>query len=194
MIMNKTQKGFAALEAVLILIILITVGGVGWYVVHTKHQTDKILAQSDKISQSAPSGSLKSSPGIQTQRHLTLKEWGVSAPYNGVLNLKYSIANNTASFSSVEFDNATNGKCSDYGGAIEKLGPNDIYQTGTTASEVIKDQNPPPYSIVNGYYYIYVHSQALCPAISDPNSAAGTLQSSTNDAVKSTTTKLSAVP
>jgi hypothetical protein len=56
-LMNKVkfnQKGFAALESLLILVIIGLIGGVGWYVVHTKHQTDKILSQADKISQSAP--------------------------------------------------------------------------------------------------------------------------------------------
>lgn len=52
--MNKTQKGFAVLESLLILVIIAIIGGIGWYAVHTKHQTDKILSQADKISQTTP--------------------------------------------------------------------------------------------------------------------------------------------
>ena len=59
--MVKNQKGFAVLESLLILIIITTIGGISWYAIHTKHQTDKILSQADKISQSVPSVSQKKS-------------------------------------------------------------------------------------------------------------------------------------
>jgi hypothetical protein len=48
------QKGFAVLEGFLILVIIAVISGIGWYAIHTKHQTDKILSQADKISQSTP--------------------------------------------------------------------------------------------------------------------------------------------
>jgi hypothetical protein len=56
------QKGFAALEGLLILVIIAVIGGIGWYAVHTKHQTDKILSQADKISQSTPASKSASHP------------------------------------------------------------------------------------------------------------------------------------
>jgi hypothetical protein len=56
----NTQKGFAALEGFLILVIIAVISGIGWYAIHTKHQTDKILSQADKISQSTPVKSTKS--------------------------------------------------------------------------------------------------------------------------------------
>lgn len=37
------QSGFSAVETVLVLVILVIIGFVGWYVVHTKHNTDKDL-------------------------------------------------------------------------------------------------------------------------------------------------------
>lgn len=55
--MKKTQKGFALLETLLILIVIGILGAVGWYALHTKHQTDQILSQADKISQSTPAES-----------------------------------------------------------------------------------------------------------------------------------------
>jgi hypothetical protein len=55
MIKVKNQQGFAVLESLLILVIIAIIGGIGWYAIHTKHQTDKILSQADKISQSTPS-------------------------------------------------------------------------------------------------------------------------------------------
>ncbi|MGH7156560.1 MAG: hypothetical protein ACREGG_00355 [Candidatus Saccharimonadales bacterium] len=54
---NNSQKGFAVVESLLILVIIAVIVGIGWYAWHTKHQTDKILSQADKISQSAPTAS-----------------------------------------------------------------------------------------------------------------------------------------
>jgi hypothetical protein len=77
----KAQKGFAALESLLILVIIAIIGGIGWYAIHTKHQTDKILAQADKISQSTPALSKKSTPTSlntnSTPAYLVIKEWGI---------------------------------------------------------------------------------------------------------------------
>jgi hypothetical protein len=63
------QKGFAALEGFLILVIITVVGGIGWYAIHTKHQTDKILSQADKISQS--SATLKDNPVYDKQKTIS---------------------------------------------------------------------------------------------------------------------------
>jgi uncharacterized protein (UPF0333 family) len=51
--MNKTQKGFAALEALLILILVAIIGGTGYYVWHSQKQTDKTSTDTLKASQSS---------------------------------------------------------------------------------------------------------------------------------------------
>ncbi|HET9850615.1 MAG TPA: hypothetical protein VFP35_03265 [Candidatus Saccharimonadales bacterium] len=48
----KRQSGFAALEALLILIIIAIIGGTGYYVWHSKNQTDKILNSTTNTSSS----------------------------------------------------------------------------------------------------------------------------------------------
>lgn len=75
------QKGFAVLESFLIMVIIVVVSGVGWYAIHTKHQTDRILAQADKISQNTPI-SKKSTKNTQSsipfnQKYLIVNELGV---------------------------------------------------------------------------------------------------------------------
>lgn len=87
--MNKNQRGFAILEGFLILIIIVVVAGVGWYTIHTKHQTDKILSQADKISQNTPVSSTKmNSAGSNqtTTSYLVVKEWGVRFKTSSVTN------------------------------------------------------------------------------------------------------------
>jgi len=43
---HKDQKGFSAVEAVLLLVVVGLIGFVGWYVWHSKNQTDKVLTTS----------------------------------------------------------------------------------------------------------------------------------------------------
>jgi len=52
--MNKTQKGFAVLELILLLIIVLVIGGTGWYVIKSKNQTSQILDITDKTNLSTP--------------------------------------------------------------------------------------------------------------------------------------------
>lgn len=51
--MRRDQKGFTALEGLLILVILGTIGFVGWYVYNAKTKTNKLLSATANISTSA---------------------------------------------------------------------------------------------------------------------------------------------
>jgi hypothetical protein len=48
--MKKTQAGFAAIEAILILVILSIIGGVGYYVLHSANTANKNLSNVDSSS------------------------------------------------------------------------------------------------------------------------------------------------
>jgi type II secretory pathway pseudopilin PulG len=48
--MNKNQKGFSAVEALLLLVIVGMLGGVGWYVWHAQKQADKTYSQTANSS------------------------------------------------------------------------------------------------------------------------------------------------
>jgi len=75
--MTKNQKGFAVLETFLILTIVTIIAGVCWYVIHTKHQSDKILSQADKISSNTPIVSNKFTSDSAANTYLVIKEWGI---------------------------------------------------------------------------------------------------------------------
>ena len=185
------QTGFAALEAILILIIVAVIGGIGWYAVHTKHQTDRILSQADKISQSTPVKKISSStPGNE----IVIKEWGIGAPYTGKLSLHYSIKSDFATFWSDEGNAATQGKCMDYMGGIQRYLPSDnvIGRDGPTAEQDAK-ANPGSYTHLGNYYYIFRHSQALCPDENENNTAAINLLGDTSNAVRDLSTHLQLV-
>lgn len=53
--MNKTQKGFALIEGLLIILILAIIGFGGYYVWHSQKQTDNSLTQANQVSQSKTS-------------------------------------------------------------------------------------------------------------------------------------------
>jgi len=83
---NEKPKSFAVFETVLILVVVVVISGIGWFALHTKHQTDKILFQADKISQSTP---------------VTSKNIAASSPTKTKVNpfATYELANKAVSFS-----------------------------------------------------------------------------------------------
>ncbi len=183
------QKGFALVEGLLILVILAAIGGVGYYV----YQANNDATDTQNAAQTAANSA---TPPKTKTNYVAIKEWSVRSPYDGKLDLSYTIKDNGADFSSKQLSDATNGGCVGYGGHIVRYMPNEEYGVGgETASQVAKDPNASvTYKVVGSYYYFFVHDQSLCPDISDPNSAAAKLQSQTEDAVKALVPKLTAAP
>lgn len=62
---NSNQKGFAAVEALLIFVIVAMIAGVGYYVWHSNKQTNATLDAASKSAQSSPSKVPKSSAEIK---------------------------------------------------------------------------------------------------------------------------------
>jgi len=52
--MRHLQKGFAAQEGLLILIIIAIIGGTGWYVLHSKNSANSVYKAADKVSSEQP--------------------------------------------------------------------------------------------------------------------------------------------
>jgi uncharacterized protein (UPF0333 family) len=57
--MHKNQKGFAHIESLLLLIIVVIITGIGWYVWHAQSQANKSLADADNASNSIISSKKK---------------------------------------------------------------------------------------------------------------------------------------
>jgi hypothetical protein len=190
--MNKTQKGFAVLEGLLLLVVVGMVSGTGWYAIHTKHQTDKILSQSEKTSQTVPSPSRAGA----TQKYIVISKWGVKGLYDGNLHIKAnpeivdSAGVHYVGFSSMELD-ASDPLCKstgNYGGIITRYAASEHYlvgdgelDSGQTAAEYAKALDKSTYGHVDNYYYFYEHSQAACGQSQSSND----IQGQTSDAVKS---------
>jgi predicted negative regulator of RcsB-dependent stress response len=61
--MKKNQKGFSAVEAVLILVIVGLIGFVGWYVWHSKNNIDNSYKKTSELNSSVSTA--QSSKGIR---------------------------------------------------------------------------------------------------------------------------------
>ena len=134
---------------------------------------------------------------------MTIKEWGIRAPYDGPLTLEYKVGTDVNGVSSADFTSKqlldANKGCSEFGGGIIRYAPNDKVgedpnSKSPTATEFFKTEDKSSYAYINGYYYIFKHDQSLCSAINSASDPAAGIQSQTNDAVKSLIPKLVVIP
>jgi hypothetical protein len=80
--MKKNQKGFGAIEGLLILVITIIIGFAGWYVWHTKNNTNSTY--------SSTANTTKSSSGTKSIAPNPYTGWKTySSPLNSGLSFKY---------------------------------------------------------------------------------------------------------
>ena len=176
--MKTKQKGFAVLESLLIIVIIAVIGGIGWYALHTKHQTDKILSQADKISQSTPVNQSKqtstSSP-TSSKKPLNIKEWGVQSQYSSPVDIIYTIKTDDigevwAQISSSQLT-AADSECdttSQLGGIIVRIKAGENLRgpagqdTGQSVEAAISSGVLSEYSHVGDYYYYFQRPEATC--------------------------------
>lgn len=186
------QKGFSAVEALLVIIILLLIGFTGYYVWHSQHETNKTYASAAKTAQSSAGKQAADTTGT-----VVIKEWGVEAPYSGSLSLSYAIGQgtdtNSAAFSSTQLTNAST-DCIGRGGAITRYSGDadatNLGGDGKTIAQYAMALDKSAYAHIGNYYYFFVHDQAAC---GDNPSATQSLQQQTNSAVKTLVPKLKAV-
>lgn len=76
------QKGFTAVEGLLIVLILVVIGAVGYMVYHNDHKAKTI--STTNTSTTKPTTTAKTTTITQpTQKYITIAAWGVRVPYSG---------------------------------------------------------------------------------------------------------------
>jgi hypothetical protein len=186
------QRGFSVVEALLVIIVLLLIGFIGYYVWHSQHQANKTYSSAGKTAQSSPKKAAIDNSGM-----VVLKEWGVEAPYNGTLSLSYAIGEGTdatsASFSSSQLTSASP-DCIGRGGAVARYSGSDdasnLGGNGQTVAQYASSADKSTYAHVGDYYYFFVHDQGAC---GDDPTTTSSLQQQTNDAVKALVPKLKAI-
>lgn len=147
----STQQGFAVLEVILIIVILAILGFTGWYVMHSKQQTDATLTKST-TTQTAPLTRVgKSSDGV-----LTIKQWKVKMTVGselGTVNYTYEPSTNAMKLSS-DLQKTLPSSCS-----YAKNSPWEVSRT-QAAKEDASDKTAD--ILVDGYYYHLAYPQTGC--------------------------------
>jgi hypothetical protein len=198
--LSKTEKGFTAVEGLLIILILLVIGGIGYMVYHNNHKTNTttVSTTATKTPSSSSTKSTKSS-----QKYFTITQWGIKAPYNGNLSLEYSIASSNgqtyAQLSSSQLD-ASDPECQsdgNDGGIITRYSSTDTVQnqdgtdSGLTPAQYFSkyDISPSTYAHVGDYYYWYSHPQSACGS----SQASENIQTQTDNAFKAIVPELKSV-
>ena len=103
--LSKHQQGFAAVEAILIVIVLGIIGFTGWFVYHSKQSTDKTLNQASTTTQTAgqkksslkgPSYAQQSATQVApaskaaTITYLNVPEWGLKISFPDADKVTYT--------------------------------------------------------------------------------------------------------
>jgi hypothetical protein len=194
--MKKNQYGFAAVEAVIIVVVLAVVAGLGWYVYKSNQKDDKktTTSQNDSDTADTKNPGTNQESDVKDGNYVTISAWGVRAPYEGEQKLTYKLSDDKriAYFGSEQLT-ALDAACSTArgGGMIQRFASSDrtwVDGSGPTAEEAAKTDSS--YQKVGNYYYHFTHEQSGC---GDTDKTAA-LQQQVNDLVKTLTSKLVTTP
>ncbi len=168
------SQGFGTIETLLSIIAIALVVFVGYYVYHSNQVASQTYSTASNIAQSNP---VKQSGIISTNKagntFITIKEWGVKAPYTGTSSLSYKITgdaakdgSSVAQFSSVALHTAAP-TCATGGGTIQRYKPDANASEGGlvdnfTAADRAAQSDKSTYAFVGGYYYFYAGAQSAC--------------------------------
>jgi len=174
------QKGFAAVEAVLIVIVIALVGGSGYFVWRAQKNVNTAYNAASKVAQSTPEKvTKKASTTAQTQKYLVIEEWGVRMKLSTQLADAYYVINSdtpTSAYLSTRSLVAAAPDC-----AADKVSVAAIYRL-TDSEQQQATSNPDSGNIpgnvhIGDYWYGIVSAQAGC--FDDSNNAAKTLWNTT---------------
>lgn len=189
---KQNSLGFTAVEGLLILVVILLVGFVGYYVATAKQKTNQTLNNANSANQST--ASVNNGKASLQNGYFTIKEWGVRAKYSSKIELQYKVKNtgslNYAEFSSAQLASAKPTVCdiSTAGGIIDRFKPNDHWynEDGTDSGKTVQQEvvaSSLTYKKVGQYYYVYKNPQVVC-------GSEQALQKQTTDSVKSVLSKL----
>lgn len=163
------QKGFTALETVLIIVVLAVIGGAGYYVYHQNHKTKTAQTQNSASKTDSTASSQASKPASKT-KYLSIKEWGVQAPVTNGDTLTYKFdSGSQATAMIISQKLSQNYDCKTYGaGGISRYKGTDpasdsglTAKSGQTVAQYAQTASL-TYKHLGDYYYFFDHDQAAC--------------------------------
>ena len=189
---KNNEPGFGTIEIILILVIIVLIGAVGWLVYkgHNKQANLNNTAQANSNkANGGKGGGAGGDQGPQTGPAKTevflITEWKLSAtipapPEDAALiQYKLSTVNGQAAayFTTQELIDSDKSDCTaDHapGGIVLKAMPTDHYyspadgtDTGQTVAQALQSGAASPYKQVGSYDYWYSHPQGICSTASN---------------------------
>ena len=169
---KMNQKGFAAVEAVLIVVILAIIGGTGYYVYHTNKKSNDTLNSASQVAASSPgkiskkkqSGSARQTAAPLTQQYLVIKGWGVEIPLSsGIKDAYYVFDSSGHAKLGTRSLTAMSAMCAPDKIGVSLLSRQTIATHNTNAQQSEPSWDHPVYPTkIGNYYYGITHAQAAC--------------------------------
>jgi hypothetical protein len=166
--MNKTQNGFAVIESLLILVIVAIIGGTGWFVWHSKQQTDKTLSETGNSQAVNPSKKTPATVSTSTsQKYLTIKEWSVKVPLTSAdSDAYYVIKTDRPDTAYLSLQKYKGTECAADNTSIGAYFRFTKDQKDDLNGNTLLSENPGAPKVGN-YYFGAIHAQAACSTTSD---------------------------
>jgi len=193
--LSKNNRGFSAVEALIVLVVLALLGFAGWFVYHKQHEkNDKKTTtnSSSKSTNDTSKDASKDSTKDQTE-YFTVSEWGVRAAYTASDRFTYKLSDGNKMLTAISKElAAADSGCSTFGaGQISRMQGSDFATAdgqgpGQTVEQAAA-QNPNTYVKVGNYYYMFRHSQSACGSVDVAT------QNKANDQLKALVPTLKAV-
>lgn len=170
-----SNKGFAAAEALLVVLIVGIVGFIGWYVYQAKQNTDKILTANSSTTpvfkkKTTTTSSTTQSADTSNQDYVTVKEWGIKLVLNtGIAskNVSYTFSPATDTNGSIDIKNTEDPLVKICNSSTITITQESKAQAlylapGTIPSYSADDTNYGAKYVINGSYYFLSGPQQAC--------------------------------
>ncbi len=178
--LKNNQNGFGAMELVLVLVIIVILGGVGWYVLKARNNTNN----------SYNNASTSTNVTKPVSNTISIKEWGVKLSVGTVSDATYKLVGNNKAFLMTN-SMSTDSKCTNYYTSdwpsfafIVRAKPTDLPvfgdDPGTNPPKTAQEyaaKYPSYVKKLNSYYYYTVHGNGMSCGNYDENKLDGFVES-----------------
>jgi hypothetical protein len=173
--LKTDEKGFSAVEVVLVLVIVVLIGAVGFLVYKNQHKTKTASVATTAAAKPITTPTKTATP---TQKYVTVSAWGVRVPYSGsdtlsvgsqtctengdasgdTVNLGCSVTVSSQALAN-SVGSCQSSKATGTVGYFYKMGANDNYsETSGAGFEPVAQwtaANPGQYTQIGGYTYAF---------------------------------------
>jgi hypothetical protein len=93
--MKNNQKGFSAVEALIIVVVMAAIGGIGFYIYNKQKDDDKAKksVEHSQTEKSSEKNEEEHSEAEETDPHIDITEWGIEIKISGADKVTYQITN-----------------------------------------------------------------------------------------------------